>query len=89
MDQELHRLMQQIDYMDFALEDYFSWEEDEKKQLTKDILTMLAPLTRLGAPHREGIMIGIARAKEEAIEHEEYEHADILDRCLKDLHKML
>lgn len=76
--------MLELDRYDFSTENYFEWDEIQKKQLTSDILRVFVPMLRT---HKEGIMFGIMQCIEEAEIQEDYEQADILNRCYKILEK--
>lgn len=86
MNPKLHKLMLELDSMDFSTENYFQWEEIQKKQLTSDIVRFFMPMIRT---HRDNVMFGIMRCIEEAEQIEDYEQADILTRCFKSLEKMI
>ena len=85
MTPELHRLLLQLDDEDFITTNYFKWSEVEKKQLTSDIVRYFMPLIRT---HKENVLFGLYHSIIDAEEREDYEQADILNRCFRSLEKM-
>jgi len=85
MTPELHKLLLELDNEDFVTTNYFKWSEVEKKRLTSDIVRYFMPLIRT---HKENVLFGLYRSIIESEEREDYEQADILNRCFRSLEKM-
>lgn len=89
MNPELYRLMMEIDKADQELDEYFTWSEEEKQNITNDIIKLLEPFINQDKFLRESLAFSIMTCIQKAIETEEYEQADIMDRCLKELQKKM
>lgn len=89
MDPRLHRLMMEIDKGDEELADYFNWPEEEKQSITTNIITLLTPFIVTDKQMRESLAVALLSCIQNAIEIEEYEQADIMNRCLNELQKFL
>jgi hypothetical protein len=81
--------MLEIDKYDVELQDYFSWSEEEKQFITMSILNLLDPILVSDKFMRETLAMAFLSCIQSSIEMEEYEQADIMDRCLKELQKKL
>jgi hypothetical protein len=84
MNQELHTLLVELDNkFDIELDDYFSLTEIEKEELTKAIVLYFIPYSQSHSQALSNIRRGLRWVIDEAEYFEEYEKADIFNRCLK------
>lgn len=82
---ELHKLFLELDNNDFYTEDYFKWSETQKRNLTEDIMKFFLPLIEENDIRLEHLLDGIFRGIKDAEYYEDYEQAEILTRCYKEI----
>ncbi len=85
MKPELHKLFLELDNNDILTENYFEWSEDKKIQLTEDIMRYFSPLLQDNDIKLEYLLDGILRSIYDAEYYEDYEQAEILNRCYKEI----
>jgi hypothetical protein len=89
MKPELHKLLLELDNKDFYTDNYFSWTEEQKQTLTEDVVNYFFPLVQSGVLLDDYLLHGFFVSVEEAEEREDYEQAEILNRCLAELKKKI
>jgi hypothetical protein len=82
---ELHKLFLELDNNDFYTENYFDWTEIQKGHLTKDIMRFFLPLIEENDIRLEYLLDGILTGIKDAEYYEDYEQAEILNRCYKEI----
>jgi hypothetical protein len=88
MDEELYNLLVRLDNIEISLEDYFEWDEESKEEMTKEMLKFFLPIFTRGGAQREGLLFGIMKTIQECVEREDYEQAEVMNKCLVELEKM-
>lgn len=88
MNPKLHKLLLEIDNRDWTTDEYFGWSEEQKHQLTEDIMMMFSPLVKAGGRQRDHLLLGLYSSMKDAEDIEDYEQAEILHRCLKAVEKI-
>lgn len=89
MNAELHQLLLDLDNkFDIELEDYYDLDEEQKTELTNAIIQYFIPYSQSHPHALQNIRIGLRIIIREAEYYEEYEKADIFNRCLKVYEKM-
>lgn len=83
MNPELHKILLDLDRREFLTEDYFKWSEEEKNNLTEDIVSFFIPIINLQDIRTEHLIFGLYTAVERAEQIEDYEQAEILNRCYR------
>ena len=89
MKPQLHKLLLELDNKDFYTENYFSWTEEQKQNLTEDVVKYFFPLVQSGIILDDYLLYGFFVSVEEAEMREDYEQAEILNRCLEELKKKI
>ncbi len=88
MNPKLHKLLLELDNRDWTSDDYFNWSEAQKQNLTEDILRMFYPLIRTGSIQSDYLKFGLYSSIRDAEDIEDYEQAEILNRCLQAVEKI-
>jgi hypothetical protein len=89
MKRELHKLLLELDNKDYYTENYFDWTEEQKQILTQDIVNYFFPLVEKGILLDDYLIYGFLLSVEGAEEREDYEQAEILNRCVEELKKKI
>ena len=84
MDPKIHKLLLELDNREDA-ESYFSWSDIQKEQFIRRVCLYFWQHYKRGGVHREAIMLGMWGAMKDAEEREDYEQAEIMNRCLAKL----
>jgi len=89
MNPELHHLLIELDNkFDIELNDYFNLNEQQKEELTQAIVLYFIPYSQSHPQALANIRRGLRWVIDEAEYFDEYEKADIFNRCLKKYEKM-
>ena len=82
MNRELHKLLLELDYkFEVELDDYFKYDEESKQELTLSIVEYFIPYIK-SHPHALSNLIRALKVMVDESEHyEEYERADLFNRC--------
>ena len=89
MNPELHTLLLELDNkFDIELDDYFNLTETEKEELTQAIVSYFLPYSQSHPQALANIRRGLRIVIDEAEYFDEYEKADIFNRCLKKYERM-
>lgn len=89
MNPKLHKFLLEMENKDWDTNDYFSWSEQEKQQLTENIMLMFGPIAKTNGVQRNHILNGLYSSMKDAEDIEDYEQADILKRCLYAVEKIV
>jgi hypothetical protein len=85
----LHKLLLELDNRDIYTENYFNWNEEQKQTLTNDIIDFFFPLVEGGIILDDYLLYGFLLSVDEAEEREDYEQAEILNRCVNALREKI
>lgn len=89
MNTELHTLLLELDNrFDIELDDYFNLTEDQKAELTQAIVNYFTPYAQSHFQALANIRRGLRIIIDESEYFDEFEKADIFNRCLKRFEKM-
>jgi hypothetical protein len=90
MNAELHRLLVNLDSkFDIELDEYFNLNDEEKEQFTKAIILYFIPYAQSHPDAIQNIRMGLRIIIQEAEFNEEYEKAEIFNRCLKKYERLV
>lgn len=78
----LHKILLELENKVIDTDNYFKWSEDEKEALVFYIGKCFSPVIERGEKHKLLLMATLWNIIQEAEYHDEFEHADILNRCL-------
>jgi hypothetical protein len=89
MNPELHRMLMELEYkFDVELDDYFSLDETSKEELVMAIVEYFIPYSQSHPQAIYNIIRGLKIIIDEAEYFDEYEKADIFNRCRRKFERM-
>ena len=89
MNRELYQLLIELDYkFDYDIDDYFRLSEDLRNSLAGTIMDYFMPYIKSHDQALSYMIKGLKYTIDEAEEEEDYEKADIFNRCLNKCYKM-
>lgn len=81
----LHNILIELDNRVIEVDDYFKWSEEEKEALIFYIGKCFYPVIKQGERHKQFLIGSIWKVIKECEAHDEFEQADIMNRCLHNL----
>ncbi len=82
MNRELHKLLLELDYkFEVELDDYFKYDEESKDELALAIVEYFIPYIKSHPYALSNVLWGLKLMIDEAEHYEEYERADLFNRC--------
>jgi hypothetical protein len=85
MNPQLHNILLKLEESDLPESDYFKWTEEQKLELTEDILKVFSSIIEMNNPDTEHLLFCLILSVERAEDFENYEEADILNRVYRAL----
>jgi hypothetical protein len=89
MNPELHKMLMELEYkFDVELDEYFSLDEESKEELVMAIVDYFIPYAKSHYQAIYNIIRGLKIMIDEAEYFDEYEKADIFNRCRRKFERM-
>lgn len=83
MNPKVYKMLLELDnQLESSTESYFNWTREQKDALIGGIIDFFIPSIMTGKIPLDNIIVGFILSREQAVEEENYEHADIMTKCI-------